>query len=378
MKRYVLPCIASIALALSVNAQSVSPFMLPSARMAALGGPHAASVNGVDSIFENPAGFASYDSELSISGLVINPSGPVFDIAGILLGGNDLQAGVVSLFDKQGRLYVSTNALGPLAFAYSGKGLGFGLFNTSTITLNAASLLSIAYSVSEDILLTGGYAFGFDIANRQILQLGLMPKGFIRASVGQRTSLVDIMALMSDPAAILNSTMTMTTGLGIDIGLRWSYDDLLAIGLVARDAYSPALVTTYAGYQAFIDSPSTGETSNALVPADISIGLAYSPRFSILSAMGANIEMLLDYTNILDLFGALPRNPILNVGVGLELTLLDILSLRAGIKDALPAAGLGIDLTFLTFSLAMHGKELGIEPGSRPVYNLLVALEFRY
>ncbi len=378
MKRYALLCVAVLAVALSANAQAVTPFRLPSARMAALGGPHAASVNGVDSIFENPAGFASDESELSIASLVINPSGPIFDIAGLILGGNDLQAGLVSLLDSNGRLYVSANVLGPMAFAYSGKGLGFGIFNTSSVTLNAVSLLSVSYSVSEDVLLAGGYAYRLNIADRQSLDIGIMPKGFIRATVGKRASLTDIMALAEDPSAILGSPLTMTTGLGIDVGLRWSYDDLLAIGLVARDAYSPAMVTKYAGYQAFIDSPSTGETTNALVPADLSLGLAYSPRSRILSAMGASVLVLLDYTNILDLFQVMPRNPILNIGLGLELTLLDILSLRAGIKDALPTDGLGIDLSFCTFSLAMYGKEMGLEPGSRPVYNMLVSFEFRY
>ncbi|GAB1456136.1 hypothetical protein MASR2M48_14430 [Spirochaetota bacterium] len=378
MKRIVAVLVSLTMFPLVATAQSVTPFRLPSARMAALGGPHAASVNGVDSIFENPAGFASDDSELSIASLVVNPSGPVFDIAGLLLGGNDLTTGLVSLLDATGRLYVSAHSLGPLSFAYSGKGLGFGIFNTTNVIVNAASLLSVSYSISEDILLTGGYAYRFNIADRQSLDLGIMPKGFIRASVGKRASLTDIMALADDPGAILGSPLTMTTGLGIDVGFRWSYDDMLAIGLVARDAYSPAMVTSYAGYQAFIDSPSTGVTTNALVPADLSLGLAYSPRSLLLSTMGARVLVLLDYTNILDLFVVLPRNPILNVGLGIELTLLDILSLRAGIKDALPTAGLGIDLSFCTFSLAMYGKELGMEPGSRPVYNLLVSFEFRY
>ena len=378
MKRTVAILVALALLPLAASAQSVAPFRMPSTRMAALGGPHAASVNGVDSIFENPAGFASEDSELSIASLVINPSGPVFDIAGIILGGNDLETGLISLLDSSGRLYVSADVLGPLAFAYSGKGLGFGLFNTSNVTVNASSLMTVKYSVSEEFLLVGGYAYRFSLGERQTLDVGVMPKGFIRAAIADSKSLSDVVDMASDPGSLLGSPFTMTSGLGIDIGLRWSYDDLLAIGLVARDAYSPAMVTKYTGYQVFIDSPSSGVTTNALVPADLSLGFAYSPRSSLLSAMGARVLVLLDYTNILDLFRVLPRNPILNVGLGLEATLLEILSVRAGIKDALPTAGLGIDLSFCTFSLAMYGKELGIEPGSRPVYNLLVSFEFRY
>jgi hypothetical protein len=381
MKRCILLVAALTLPLLGAMAQStpaVKAFTLPSARMAALGGPHAASVRGVDSIFENPAGFAAERTEYYVSALVFNPSGPIFDIAGMLLGGGDMTSGLASLFDAGGRLYVEADLLGPLAFGYAGRGLGFGLFNTTTATVNAASLLSVSYSVSEDILLAGGYAYRFDLGPRQSLDVGIMPKGFLRASAGKRATLTDIMALVQDPASVLDSPLSMTSGVGFDVGLRWEYAGAIALGLVARDAYSPAMVTSYEDYAAFTDSPSSGVSTYAVVPADLSFGLAYDAPFPLLDRLGADLLFLVDYSDILDLFKPLPRNPILNVRLGVELTLLDILSLRVGVKDALPTAGFGVDLSAFTFSLAMYGQELGIEPGARPLYNLLVALDFRY
>ncbi len=381
MKRFVVACAALALAPLCIAAQTVRPFSPPSARMAALGGPHAARASGVDSIFENPAGFASDESELSVSALVFNPSGPIFDIVGMVVGGTDPMSGLASLFDSAGRLYVQADILGPLAFAYAGKGLGFGLFNKTLVTLNASSLMSVAYEVSEEILLAGGYAYRFAIGERQTLDLGIMPKGFIRASVGQRASLTDVMALVDSPAAVLDSAFIMTSGVGFDVGLQWSLDDAFSVGLVARDAYSPAMTTTYTSYSAFAASPvdaKVGNSVSGLVPADVSLGFAYKPDLELLDLLGVNLLFLLDYVDILDLLTTIPRNPILNVGLGLELTLLDILSIRAGIKDALPTAGFGIDLSAFTFSLAMYGEELSLEPGGRPVYNLLVALDFKY
>jgi len=380
MKRLGLALVLAIIPASAVMAQvAVEPFSLPSARMAALGGPHAASVRGVDAIFENPAGFAADATELSIASLVLNPSGPVFDIAGMIVGGGDNPlAGLSGLFDAKGRLYVNARVLGPFSFAYAGKGLGFGIYNTTNVLVNAASLLSVRYAVSEDILLAGGYAYRLALGALQTLDLGLMPKGFIRAALGATASLTDIMALVSDPGALLASPLVMTSGLGFDVGVLWTYDDTVALGLVMRDAYSPAMLTTYSNYTAFTDNPSSGTQSWGLVPADLAFGLAYHPRFAFLSAIGADFSLFLDYADILDLFSIVPRNPILNVRLGAELRLLDILYLRAGIKDALPAAGFGIDLQAFTFSLAMHGQELGLEPGSRPVFNLIAGFEFRY
>ena len=385
MKKIGILCVAlSVgSMGLYAQVQTIEPFVLPSARMAALGGAHAASVNGLDAIFENPAGFVSEQTELGLAALVINPSGPIFDIAGLILGGSeDMLTMLPALFDANGRLYVQADMLGPLAFGYVGKGLGFGLFNRSVVSVNAASLLSVTYSVSEEFLLTGGYAYRFFIGSRQKIELGLMPKGFVRASIGETISLDGIMSLVADPASIMTGTpLTMTSGIGFDVGARWSIDDTLAVALVARDAYSPAMVTTYSSFDAFTANPQeamVGVSGYAVVPANLAFGVGYNAPFALLDLLGAELMVLVDYVDILDLLATIPRNPILNIGIGVELKLLDILALRAGIKDALPTAGFGIDLTALEFSLAMYGRELGMEPGARPVYNLLVALDFRY
>lgn len=378
MKRLATMLLLVASASIAAAQVAVEPFSLPSSRIAALGGPHAASVNGVDAIFENPAGFAADESELSISSLVVNPSGPVFDIAGIVVGGVKLEDSIAGLVDSKGRLYVNAQALGPFSFAYSGKGLGFGIYNRTGVLLNASSLLAVRYAVSEEILLAGGYAYRLRLGDLQTLDMGLMPKGFIRATVGKTASLTDIMALTANPGALLDSPLTMTSGLGFDAGLLWTYDDMVSLGLVMRDAYSPAMTTSYTSYTAFMDNPSSGTTVGGLVSADLAFGVAYMPRFDFLSFLGADVTVLLDYVDILDLFSAVPRNPILNVRLGAELRLLDILCLRAGIKDALPAAGFGIDLQAFTFSLAMHGQELGLEPGARPVFNLVAGFEFRY
>lgn len=381
MKRTALACAAFALIAISAYAQTVKPFVVPSARMSALGGPHAASSAGLDAIFENPAGFLVDTTQLGVSALVLNPSGPIFDIASLIVGGStDILAGLTGLLDANGRLFVQADLLGPLAFGYVGKGLGFGLYNRTVLTINVASLLSTAYDVSEEFLLAGGYAYRFTIGERQKLDVGIMPKGFIRASLGQTMSLQDVVDLMSAPGSLLTGQpYTMTSGVGFDIGARWSLDDSLAVGLVAHDAYSPSMVTTYASFGDFAADPTNKIGSEyAVVPATLSVGLAYDPRLELLDRFGANLKLLLDYVDLLDLFAIVPRNPILNITAGMELELLDILSIRAGVKDALPTAGFGIDLSAFTFSLSMFGTELGLEPGARPTFNLLVAFDFRY
>ena len=91
-----------------------------------------------------------------------------------------------------------------------------------------------------------------------------------------------------------------------------------------------------------------------------------------------NLTLTCDYSDILDFLNPVPRNAILKASLGLEIQMLDILYLRAGIRDALLAAGAGLKLGIFTLNLTAYGEELGLDPGVRPVYNLLVSLEFRY
>lgn len=360
--------------------QSLKPVFPPSPRISALGGPHAASVQGVDALFENPAGFAVDGRIINIASLVPQVTGPVFDIANIVMNG-DFTADFPDLVGPTG-VYVQLDLAGPLSFSYVGSGLGFGLYNRTIATINAASILAASLTIQEDLLLAGGYAHRIRFGEgRHILDLGIMPKGFMRTYVSVEGPIDALMDVVEAPASLMDdSTLTMVSGIGFDVGARWSPSDSFALGLVLRDAYSPAIITEYSDLESFRQDPSAAKESTEydFVAPDLSIGLAYYAPFAVFRRLGIDLSVYLDYRDILNLMAAVPRNPILNVGLGAELILLDILSLRAGINDALLAAGFGLDLSFFTLSLAMYGRELGLDPGQRPAYNVVVALDFRY
>jgi hypothetical protein len=87
---------------------------------------------------------------------------------------------------------------------------------------------------------------------------------------------------------------------------------------------------------------------------------------------------MLDYTDILDfwLYPKLATNPVLHVGIGTEVTMMQILDVRLGFAQGLPSAGLGLDLHVFTLNAAMFGTERSTEPGLSPVYNLQLGFEF--
>jgi hypothetical protein len=117
-----------------------------------------------------------------------------------------------------------------------------------------------------------------------------------------------------------------------------------------------------------------------LAPIDLSAGVLFTPPLGALAGYLSDLKIALDYSDILDFLThpSTASNPVLHVGLGIEVVMLDILSLRAGFGDGYFSAGLGLNLTVFRLNLTMYGSELSTEPGLRPAYNLLVGFEFRY
>jgi len=120
--------------------------------------------------------------------------------------------------------------------------------------------------------------------------------------------------------------------------------------------------------------------SYGIVPLDVALGLLYTPRLGFLDAYMSNLKLMLDYRDIFDFWThpATASNPLLHFGLGAEVTLLDVLAVRAGFGGGYFSAGLGMNLTAFHLDLTMFGRELSSEPGLRPQFNLIVSTLFRY
>ncbi len=366
--------------------QSIEPLAFIFPELVATGGTHAARANGVMALFENPAGFVDDNQELSISALNFNLSGPVLSMVDMVVAAvtvadpfGQIISGIPGLLDASGRLYAAIDLTGPIAFSYVGKGLGFGLYNRTYFNLNVASPFAATFALREELVLMGGYAYRFDLANKQSLDMGIMPKGFLRTELSDTTTLLGLVTVLGDTASLLSSVpFTITAGAGFDLGLRWNYDDMVGLGLVCRDAFSPASIRTYPGLANYLVDATSAVPKAGLIPADLSIGTFFKPSIELLTRLGTDVVFLIDYHDVFNLFAPIPRNPILNAGAGVEVQIMEILTIQAAVKDALPVLGLSVDLTVMNISFAMYGRELGLDPGQRPVYNILLALDFVY
>jgi hypothetical protein len=348
-------------------------------RSGALGGPHVAVVDDFAAMFTNPSSLVATKPSVSLGRIDLKVAGPVFDIANIFLGGGDATAGVLQvLADQNYKLYTAVDLSGPLALGYMGEGLGFGIFMKTHALLDVASISSIKAEVYEDLVITGGYGLRVDLTHRNVLDFGVLAKGFVRGSMGLTGGIVDLSALLADPTSIINGDFTLTSGIGLDLGMRWDWANTISIGIACRDLFSPVLVSKYTSATAFLANSEAPTTTQGLVQPDLSAGFAIRPPLGIFGRVFDSILFTGDYDRFLDLFKPIARNAILNARVGLELRVLEVLTLRVGISEALLHAGVDFNLGFAHVNASAWGQELGYEPGARPVYNLLIGMDFVY
>jgi hypothetical protein len=365
---------AALVLALfvcgSLCAENIKPFVMPSARASGFGGIHAAQGDDFSSLFSNPASFVDVEKQFSAAELSISLYGPVFELLDLAV--NSSGTVNISPLVGPGGFAAGFDIGGPVALGLVSGGLGFGVFNRTTADARVTSA-TIRPVVSEEILLLGGYSFRVLDNPDHKLDLGFLGKGYYRGMLNLESPILNVTDMFDD---VYSRPFETHFGLGLDLGIKYTFAGKLSLALAGYDVFSPALVTRYA---AFSDYGSGGRQGYATVTPRLAFGMLYRIQNDFLDRYVSDFIVMLDYRDMLDpLVGLIPRNPILNVSLGAEIKLLEVLSIRAGIADALPSLGFGLDMKILQFDFAVRGKEIGLDPGIQPVYAVDIGFLFRY
>lgn len=371
-----------------LSAQSADDFLIPDSRSAALGGRHRALADDFQTLFANPAGLLEVEPQFRYSQLGVRATGPVFSIASLVvesLGGADIATLLANPEVQQllQSIYARFSLTGPISFGYVGAGMGFGVFNDTQLVLQSTGASGLEIRAGERFLLRGGYAIGIPLpaAWNSRLAAGIGLNGYVRGDSVVSASLLTLPSVIGSfgPSLLADSPFELVSGIGIDAGLRYVWRDTLAAALTVDNLYAPNVVLTYPTTSGFLDS--TGSPSAPVYDAaaqEISAGVAYTPSIGRAERYVQDLTVLFDYSDIFDFWidPANAENIVLKMGLGVEATFLEVLSIRAGIGQGLLAAGIGVDLTYVTLNAAMFGTELSSEPGLRPAYNLTIGLEF--
>lgn len=347
---------------------SISP------RAAAMGGEHCALADDADTLFTNPAGLHLVGRALKVAEMTLN-----FYDAAAEIAGETFTGGSGSTADRD----ATYSLWGPLAFSFVGRGWGLGVFYSTNLFLNTWDPIPGANEeIEENIVLIGAKSFRLPLPekSRSTLDLGcsVVAFGTTRGWFGE-----DIRGVVQGSATIedllaSSGYFRQVIGAGLELGILYSYRKLFSVGITGRNL----AIVQQMGFDNILDSLN-GEAADVLYqvrPLDVSIGFSFRPPLGRLKRVLTDLVIAADYHDMFDFLIWAPgaTHPLLHFGAGLELKLLEIVSLRAGYYQCLPSFGLGLDLTLFTLNLAYFGRELSNDPGGNPVYCYTVGLEFSY
>ncbi|MDR3146794.1 MAG: hypothetical protein LBU00_00285 [Treponema sp.] len=346
-----------------------------------LGGSHVAYTDDIYSLFVNPAAL-QWANEGMVFDTTIGLTGPLGELVENIdtiknIGSSDDDSALTSAFKdlssivEGGKLPLGLNMQGPLSFGYTANGLGIGLFFRTTLDTRIIGT-DVEARVYSDLSLPFGMAFNILKQKDHELAAGFVLKPFARVWADVELSALE---LMDFDLESLTVPVPVLAGVGGDLGLMYRFKKDLVVGVTAKDVYT--FVTPVYNLGELLDiTPSSNDTYTYTIPFSLNAGLSYTlrPSGSFYAAFMA------DWANVQNAFtwnDRVHRNPLLDLGAGVEIGLFGFLKFRAGVHDLLPSVGFGLEPAVFKLNLALYGKELGSEPGVNPTIGAELSISFR-
>jgi hypothetical protein len=236
--------------------------------------------------------------------------------------------------------------------------------------------------MEDNLVLIGARAFRIPLPEGSLstLDVGFSLVGFATFRGFYDFDVRQLLQSDASPQDMLASSGTFHRAFGasLELGILFSYKNLFSIGVSGRNL----AITQVREFTTISDFLSGGASTTSYIPLpiDISAGLLFRPPLGKVGWFLSDMVFVADYHNIFDFLIYAPgaTSPLLHFGVGLELGLLEIVSLRAGYYQCLPSLGIGLDLTLFKLNFAYFGRELSAEPGGYPIYCYTIGIEFSY
>jgi hypothetical protein len=349
---------------------SVRPADYPFARHNAIGGAHTGIDGDLSSIFVNPAALATAKPKKTFAKLSV-------DIDNIGLIYNLFVAETLpdpaSIFSN--RFHTGMNIGGPIGLGVVNKNYGLGLFNITRVSVDWTrdDYAFISPILTEEIILAGGYGLRLYDGPRARFDLGLTGKIFAR--MGYNSPPVSLMGIKYILQNLAEQTFEAQIGGGIDAGFRWTLANSLSFAAVIYDPYSPVWVTRYSRAEKVKDNEITASGVIPVIPR-VSFGVSWSVNPEYLNHIFSGITLSCDYADLWDYLFETSRDPLLNIGAGIEITMHEVFSIRGGWREMQPAFGIGVDFTYMNIDISFYGRELGDKPNQYSTWAGAIDISF--
>lgn len=370
-----------LALVMGGLLSATSGFIVPTVvdiRSAGMGGSHLCDFRQPFVLLDNPSGMAFSGKQVFFPSLALDFGGPpnVSKLLGMLSGDGDVDLvdALVDMLKETNGIFIDADVMLPLAFSRVANNWGIGIYNNVFLRGDLPSVSSVSAVAGADLMLAGGFA------------VPLLDKGFQRLSLGMSTKLLGRFGVVYKGAATelasldyKNLPAELTLAMGFDVGATYSLWDILSFSLVWKDLYlgmSHGLGTITS--MEFSDE----EWSKFVDSGDLALGIGVQVPLGLVERVVSSLSVYVDFSNITSMFNKekaifLPH-PLLNLSAGLEAVLFKTIALRFGMAGPYLAAGFGVDLGVFHISMAIYGREKGLDPGQSAQVHGAFALSFYY
>jgi len=346
------------ALPVFANDVAMPPFVMPTAASNGFGGTHVAYTDNVFSLLVNPAAMirTQQRSFFTLAPSLFSPQSTIgLGNSLVDLGKGDTSAlgsAADTLSKQKGKIALGMELREfPLSFAWVANGFGFGLWNRTFVNANVVGT-NLEANVYSDVMFPIGFAFRILNLTGHSLDAGITLKPFARVRAWEEETITNLIGDSSE--FIDNINLPVIVGGTFDVGLMYRWDIGLRAGFTFNDIYSKGVVV-------YNLNDKHKDENTYYIPFTMNFGLAYEFKLGFLGfALAADWR---DIANTFNQDDYLNRNYLLDFGVGLQLSLFDIIRFRVGMSEMLPACGVGFDLGPCKIDLAYYGKEFGLEPG---------------
>jgi hypothetical protein len=367
-RRIVSPVILILILPMSLAA--ITP--IPSARESALGDAHPVLADDFASAFSNPAGIAVVDPVHRFAGIDFRLSGTFWKLENAFSGGDPAE-----VFPALEGNYIGLGLLGPIDVGYVGFGEAYRLYTYTSIDVlypNIAVQSDFTFLIGAEF--TGGWGHQFELSRGYTLDFGFTMKGFFEQRYFGRADIVQFFGLLQNPEYFLDYPYAVAPGLGLDTSVLIRFGEQWAVGLTVDDLLTLEFVNQYSSLRDYREgiAPELSETRVRL--PYISVGGGWFPAFTDNISWFGIDGVYLSFRNLLGGLEEYPRNYLLGITAGIELTFWKFLALRGGFAEGLFTGGLGLNFGGFSMDFTIGGEELSNQPGVFSVVDIRLAFAF--
>jgi hypothetical protein len=375
--------------AAGLAAQQEYPSLAPKDAVSmALGGVFTAIPTAEFSFFGNPAAFAASAATLTLlsadTWAYLKPTGPnIASLAADMTSRNPLSA-LAGFMPGNGGVGGGAS----VGIGYAGKGLGLGLFATSDNYAAGVSVPGAVLTSDTEIDVVLGLGMPMKLLG-STLSIGGDLRPFYRALAVDSLADASNSLTSSSGAGGIQTTVSGSPdavdagfGLAMDLGAALQLGSV-GIGVSIRDI-SPTFPVWTGSFKQFADSLETGalptasgSANTAVLVPNVGAGMSWTPHFIpgvVDPAVYLEIQDVVRVVQNWDGIGS--ALDLLHAGI--EVKVLNFITLRGGIDRGWLSAGAGVRLLFLDLNAAVFTEELGALPGDSPRSGLALQAAIRF